>query len=72
MTRYLLIALALGLAAYRARQRAWLPAAGLLAMAIGLIVLKLAERRPGIRPVAYVCFAGTAVTIAVILVHGYR
>jgi hypothetical protein len=70
ITRYLLIVLAFGLGLFRAAQGAWLAAAGLFAMAAGLVVLKLAERRPALRPIAYVCFLATAVTIAVILVQG--
>ena len=70
MTRYLLIALALGLGFYRLVQGSWLPSTGLLALAVGLIVLKVAEHRPALRPLAYVCLAATVVTIAVILVQG--
>jgi hypothetical protein len=69
ITRYLLILLAAGLGIFRAVQGAWVPAAGLFAMAAGLIVLKLAEKQPRIRPIAYVCFAGTAVTIVMILIQ---
>jgi hypothetical protein len=69
VSRYILIFLALGVGVYRAVQGAWLAAGGLLALAAGLIVLKIAERRPAIRPVAYVCFLATAATIVVILVQ---
>ncbi len=70
ITRYLLIALTFGLAVYRGAQGAWLASGGLFAMAAGLVVLKIAERRPALRPIAYVCFAGTAVAIGVILIQG--
>jgi len=70
ISRYVLIALALGVGLYRAAQGAWLASAGLLALAGGLVVLKLAERRPAIRPIAYVCFAATAATIVFILIQG--
>ena len=70
MTRYLLIAVAFGLGIYRATQGAWLASAGLFAMAAGLVALKLAERRPALRPVAYVCFLGTLATIVLILIQG--
>jgi hypothetical protein len=70
VSRYILIVLAFGLGIYRAMQGAWLASAGLLTLGTGLIVLKLAEKRPAIRPFAYVCFLATAATIAVILVQG--
>jgi hypothetical protein len=70
ITRYLLIALAFGLGVYRAAQGAWLASAGLFAMAAGLVVLRLAERRPALRPIAYLCFVATALTIAAILIQG--
>jgi hypothetical protein len=72
ISRYLLIALAFALGVYRAVQGAWLPSSGLFAMAIGLAVLKLAERRAALRPLAYVCFAATAATIVVMIVMGRR
>jgi hypothetical protein len=72
ISRYLLIALAFGLAVYRATQGAWLPASGLAAMAAGLIVLKLAERRAALKWVAYLCFAITAAVIISMLMTGRR
>jgi hypothetical protein len=66
-TRYVLIALALGVGVYRAMQGAWLMAAGLLALAGGLIILKVAERQPALRRTAYLCFAVTVVSLAIIL-----
>jgi hypothetical protein len=70
ISRYLLIVLTIGVGLYRASQGAWLAASGLFAMGAGLIVLKLAERRPPLRRVAYLCFAATALTILIILVQG--
>jgi hypothetical protein len=72
ISRYLLIVLALGLAVYRASQGAWLPASGLFAMAAGLIVLKLSERRPALKPLVYLGFAITAATIVAMLMTGRR
>ena len=68
-SRYLLIALAIGVGCYRAFQGAWLASGGLFALAAGLVVLKLAERTPRLRPLAYVCFLATAASIAVILIQ---
>lgn len=67
ISRYLLIILAFGVALYRVSQGAWLAAAGLFALGGGLLVLKAAEKRPAIKPLAYACFALTAVAIAIII-----
>lgn len=72
ISRYLLIALAFALGVYRAIQGAWLPSSGLFAMAAGLVVLKLAERRRPLRPLAYICFAATATIIVMMIVQGRR
>jgi hypothetical protein len=69
ISRYLLIALAIGVGVYRATQGAWLASAGLLAMAAGLVVLKVAERAPRLRPFAYACFLATLASIVVILIQ---
>ena len=69
ISRYLLIALALGVGVYRATQGAWLASGGLMTMAAGLVILKLAERAPRLRSIAYVCFAATAADIVVILIQ---
>ena len=69
ISRYLLIALAFGVGVFRATQGAWLASGGLFALGGGLVVLKLAERKPGLRPLAYVCFLATVATIVIILVQ---
>ena len=71
MSRYLLIALAIGVGVYRAVQGAWLASAGLFALAGGLVVLKWSEQRPAVRPFAYICFVWTAASIVMILAQ-YR
>ena len=68
-SRYVLIVLALGLGVYRALQGAWLASAGLFALGSGLVVLKLAEKHPRLRPLAYLCFSGTALSIVIILIQ---
>ena len=63
ISRYLLILLAFGVGIDRAAQGAWLAAAGLFALGVGLLVLKAAEKRPEIKPIAYLCFFATAASI---------
>jgi hypothetical protein len=67
ITRYLVIALALAAAVYRASQGAWVEAIGLAGLGAGLVVLKLAATRPALRPFAYGAFLVTAISIAVVL-----
>lgn len=69
-TRYLAITAALGAAVFKASQGAWVEAAGLLGLGGGLVVLKLAERRPAIKPLAYLGFAVTAASIVTVLLRG--
>jgi hypothetical protein len=69
ISRYFLIVLAVGVGLYRATQGAWLAAGGLLTLSAGLVVLKLAERSPRLRPFAYACFLATAASVAVILIQ---
>jgi hypothetical protein len=66
ISRYLVIVLALGAAARQAMHHAWVQAAGLVALAAGLIILQLAQRRPAIKPLAWVAFAVTAGTMVVV------
>jgi hypothetical protein len=72
ISRYLVIALAFGVALYRASQGAWIESSGLFALGAGLVVLRLAETRPAIKPVAYGCFLGTAFAIGVVLLRRYQ
>ena len=72
ISRYLLIVLAFGVAVYRVTQGAWLAAAGLFALGGGLVVLRAAETRPKIKPLAYVLFGLTALSIAIILLQQRR
>ena len=63
ISRYLVIALAFGVAAYRMYEGAWIEAAGLLGLGGGLVCLKLAERHPAYRRFAWIGFAVTALAI---------
>ena len=70
-SRYFVIALALGAAVYRASQGAWIEAIGLLGLGGGLIALKLSATRPQLRPIAYLGFLITALSIVAVLFRNY-
>jgi hypothetical protein len=67
ISRYLVIALAFIAGAMRIAQGAWVEAAGLFGLGAGLAILKLA--RPALRPVAYVAFLITALSIVIVLLR---
>ena len=67
ISRYLVIALAIGASAYRYTQGAWIEGTGLGCLAAGLIILRLAPARPQLRPLAYVAFVVTAIAMGVVL-----
>lgn len=67
ISRYLVIALAVGASVYRYSQGAWVEGTGLASLAAGLVILRLAPARPQIRPLAYVAFLVTAVAMGVVL-----
>jgi hypothetical protein len=69
ISRYLVITLALGAAALRITQGAWIEALGLGALAAGLILLKVAETRPALKPLAWTSFGVTACAMAVVLLR---
>jgi hypothetical protein len=56
-SRYLVIALALGAAVFRASQGAWIESIGLFGLGGGLVALKLSATRPRLRPFAYAGFS---------------
>jgi len=64
-SRYFVIALAFVAAAYRATQGAWIESAGLFGLCAGLVVLKLSATRPALRPLAYLAFVVTALTVGI-------
>ena len=67
ISRYFVIALAFGAAAYRASQGAWVEATGLVGLGGGLVGLKLSATRPALRPLAYLGFLVTAAAVGVVL-----
>jgi len=73
ISRYFVIALALGAAVMRARDHAWAETVGLLAMAIGLTCLRLAESRqqPNLKKVAWALFAITLVSMGIVFQRDY-
>jgi hypothetical protein len=71
ISRYLVIVLAFVAAGFRIVQGAWVEAAGLASLGLGLAFLKLAEHTPALRPFAFVSFAITALAIAVALIRLY-
>jgi len=69
ISRYLVIGLAFLAAVLRAAQGGLVEAAGLAGLGTGLAILKLAGRRPALKPIAYVAFLATAVSIAIVLIR---
>jgi len=72
ISRYLVIALALAAAVYRASQSAWVETGGLLSLGVGLIILSLAARRPALRPLAWLAFLVTAASMIAMLLRAGR
>ncbi len=71
LSRYFVIALAFAAAAYQASRGAWVEATGLMGLGAGLVALKVSATRPVLRPVAYVAFLFTALTMGVVLARRY-
>jgi hypothetical protein len=69
ISRILVIVLAVGAAAYRLSQGAWVEASGLSALAAGLIALQLAPRRPFLKPLAWLAFGVTAAAMVVVFLR---
>ena len=69
ISRLLVIVLALGAMGMRIGQQAWVEAAGLGALAAGLIALQLSATRPSLRPVAWVAFSVTLVAMGIVFVR---
>jgi hypothetical protein len=71
ISRYLVIVLAFGVAAYRLSHGAWIEATGLGALGAGLILLRMAATRPQLRRTAWLAFLVTAVALGTVLVRDY-
>ena len=53
----------------RISQGAWIEATGLFALALGLLALQGAARRPGLKPVAWSAFGITGLAMVAVLVR---
>lgn len=69
-SRIFVIILALGVAAYRFATGAYIESFGLFGLGVGLIFLKVAERRPEVRRYAWLSFLVTAVVIGYVIYRG--
>jgi hypothetical protein len=69
ISRALVIVLALGAMTMRIGQQAWVEAAGLGALAAGLLALQFSAGRPSLRPVAWVAFSVTLVAMGIVFVR---
>jgi hypothetical protein len=69
ISRYLVIALALGAMAKQLLQHAWIEGAGLAGLAAGLIILQLAAGRPRLKPFAWAAFSVTAVAMVLVWIR---
>lgn len=68
-SRYLVIGLAVVAAVMKARAHAWPETAGLLALALGLTCLRIADTtdRPQLKRVAWFSFAITLVALGIVI-----
>jgi hypothetical protein len=71
ISRYLVIVLAFAAAALQASRGAWMEAAGLLGLAGGLLLLRLAPAHPPLRRLAYLAFALTAIAMIVVFARRF-
>ncbi len=69
--RYFAIVLSAGVAAYQASRGHWFEVAGLVGLAGGLVMLILAPRRPGLRWIAWACFAVTLAAVVYVARRDY-
>ena len=71
ISRYIVIALAFGVAVFQASRGNWIESTGLLALGAGLVALRFAPKQRPYGLAAYVCFAITALAVAAVLVRKY-
>jgi hypothetical protein len=69
ISRYFVIFLAFLAAGLRAAQGGIVEAIGLAGLGGGLVVLKLAARRPALKPIAWIGFLAAAVSIGIVLIR---
>jgi uncharacterized membrane protein len=68
VSRYIVIALAFGVAVLQATRGAWVEAVGLLGLGTGLVVLRLTSD-PAKRRLAWLAFLVTATAIVIVLLR---
>jgi hypothetical protein len=66
ISRYLVIALAFIVAAVKLSQSAWVEAAGLVCLGLGLAILRFGATRPALKPFAWIAFLGAAISIGIV------
>jgi hypothetical protein len=71
ISRYIVIALALGVAMFQASRGNYVESAGLFGLAVGLGLLRFAPKQAPYRRLAYVCFAVTAVAVSLVIFRRY-
>jgi hypothetical protein len=73
ISRYFVIFLATVAAILRARDHAWVETIGLGGLAVGLTILRLADTRqqPGLKRIAWFCFALTLIAMGVVFQRDY-
>jgi hypothetical protein len=73
ISRYFVIVLAVVAAALRARDHAWVETIGLTTLAMGLVMLRLADtrQRPALKKVAWALFAVTLVAMGIVFQRDY-
>ena len=73
ISRYFVIGLAFVTAGLTARRHDWAQTAGLLALGIGLTLVRLADTRqlPVLKKVAWACFAVTLIVAGVVLQRNF-
>ena len=72
VSRHLIILLATAAGAYRVATGAVLEGFGLFAMALGLVFLQMAPKRPALKSAAVACFVATAGIVGYVLYRNYQ
>jgi len=71
ISRVIVIILAFGAAVYRASEGAFVEAAGLAGLGVGLWLLRVGGTRASYRNAAVGCFAVTAISILFVIIRDY-
>jgi len=71
ISRPLVILLAFIAAAMRGSQGAWPETIGLAALGTGLLILRVAETKPALKPYAWLCFLLTGAAVVMVFMRNY-